>query len=70
MLVQIYSRNEEVLVRKLMYILYKTCTWQISIERVLLLKWENIHSIHILIKFSGVANHFLTWLANSANHVL
>ena len=34
----------------------------------MLLNWEN-DSQYVYIKFLGVANQFLTWLANSANHI-
>ena len=39
-----------------------------TIKWVFLLRWEN-DSQYVYFRFIGVANHFLTLLANSDNHI-
>ena len=47
-----------------------TCfTWQIATQlKGFATQWEN-DSQYVYIVFLGSANHFLTWLAKSANHI-
>ena len=47
-----------------------TCfTWQIATQlKGFTTQWEN-DSQYVYIVFLGSANHFLTWLAKSANHI-